>query len=69
MPATLSPFERALLEPLAESEEHAPAGLAIELDEDLSTVLDTVEDLQDRGLVERQGFDTCRLTDRGCDLL
>lgn len=44
-----------------------PAGLALELDADLQRVLDTVAGLQDRGLLARQGFSTCRSTEGGRD--
>jgi Mn-dependent DtxR family transcriptional regulator len=60
----LTAFERRLLNELAEGE-LPPAALAVALDSDLGTVLETTAELQARGLVERQGFDTCRLTDRG----
>lgn len=66
MPADeLTPFERTLLRELADANQHPPAGLAIALDVDLSTVLDTVDSLADRGLLKREGFSTCRLTEQG----
>jgi Mn-dependent DtxR family transcriptional regulator len=67
----LSRFERDLLAEVAASEdpaERSPAALAMSLDADLPLVLETVADLHDRGLLEREGFDTCRLTERGRDL-
>ena len=64
MTDALTAFERRLLTELAEGE-LPPAALAVALDTDLGTVLETTAALQARGLVERQGFDTCRLTDRG----
>ncbi|RXK47878.1 hypothetical protein [Halorientalis pallida] len=60
----LTPFERALLSELAD-DPSSPAELAISLNTDLSTVLDTTGALQKRGFLDRQGFGTCRLTDQG----
>ncbi|RXK46629.1 hypothetical protein [Halorientalis pallida] len=66
MTAPLTPFERRLLAELAGGDQ-TPAGLAVALDTDLGTVLETTAALQARDLLERQGFDTCRLTDRGLE--
>lgn len=68
MSDTLTPLERDLLTELAAREEPAersPAALAVALDVDLSRVLDTVADLRGRGLLEREGFDSCRVTEQG----
>lgn len=56
--------ERELVRELANAA-RSPGELAFELDTDVETVLERVSDLRDRGLVERQGFDTCRLTPAG----
>ncbi|MFB6179585.1 MAG: hypothetical protein ABEI77_07680 [Halorientalis sp.] len=60
----LTQAERAFLEHVAETPT-SPAGVALALDRDLGTVLDIATALQRRGLLERQGFDTCQMTDRG----
>ena len=65
MTGILSPFERALLAELVESGDQPPAGLMLALDEKLDAVLDTVADLHERGMLSRDGFSTCRVTDRG----
>ena len=64
MSDAITAFERRLLSELA-AEERPPAALAVALDTDLGTILETTAALQARSLLERQGFDTCRLTDRG----
>ncbi|WP_335998792.1 hypothetical protein [Halorientalis halophila] len=61
----LTAFERTLLSELAGEGDRSPAGLAVALETDLGTVLETTAALQDRGLLARQGFDTCRVSDRG----
>jgi DNA-binding Lrp family transcriptional regulator len=68
-PDRLSSFERQLLSALAADGEQPPAGLAIALETDLGTVLETVAALRQEGLVAREGFSTCRLTAAGRDLL
>lgn len=68
----LTPFERRVLTELAVHDRAAalsPAGLALALDVDLPRVLDTVAELRRRGLLDREGFDTCRLTEAGHDLV
>jgi Mn-dependent DtxR family transcriptional regulator len=67
----LTPVERRLLAELAAREdpaERSPAALAMALDADLAFVLETVAELDERGLLEREAFDTCGLTERGRDL-
>jgi Mn-dependent DtxR family transcriptional regulator len=66
---SLTEFERALLRTLQDRDGCPPATLAVALDTDLPTVYETTAELRERGLVRRAGFDTCRLTDRGHDLL
>ncbi|MFB6150383.1 MAG: hypothetical protein ABEJ40_01125 [Haloarculaceae archaeon] len=61
----LSPFERAVLTELAEAGGEAPGDLALALEADLQRVFATVGALRRRGLVARDGLDTCRLTERG----
>jgi hypothetical protein len=65
-PASATPFELRVLTAVTD-EPLPPAGLALELDADFQRVLDTVAALQDRGLLARQGFSTCRPTERGRD--
>jgi len=65
MTETITPFERRLLGELAESDDVTPASLALELDADFGRVLDAVATLRERGLLDRAGFNTCRLTDSG----
>jgi hypothetical protein len=60
----LTPFELELLTAVTD-DPLPPAGLALELDADFQRVLDSVAALQDRGLLARQGFSTCRPTERG----
>ncbi|MFB6082838.1 MAG: hypothetical protein ABEJ94_01170 [Halorientalis sp.] len=64
----LTTFERRLLTEIA-GESRSPASLAVALDTDLGTVLETTAALQARDLVERRRYDTCRLTARGRDHL
>jgi Mn-dependent DtxR family transcriptional regulator len=64
MSEQLTGFERALLVELSGAG-LPPAGLALALDTDLATVLGTVTALKHRGLLAREGFSTCQLTDRG----
>jgi Mn-dependent DtxR family transcriptional regulator len=62
----LSAFERRLLATLAQADGELPsAGLALTLDTDLEQVLETVPALQERNLLVREGFDSCRLTEAG----
>jgi len=61
----LTAFERALLVELVGAASRPPADLAVALDSDLATVLDAAGELHERGLLARQGFNSCRLTDRG----
>lgn len=68
MTTALTPFERRLLAAVAAADDPAdrsPAALALALDADLPLVLETTAELGERGLLEREGFDTCRLTERG----
>jgi hypothetical protein len=67
MTANPTAFERRLLAAIADADGAAPATLALTLDADLDRVLDAVAALQDRGLLTRSGFDTCRVTDPGLE--
>lgn len=57
-------LDEAILATLADAEA-SPATVALAVDGSLSTVNDRLAALVDAGLVERSGFNTCRLTDRG----
>ncbi|MFB6128381.1 MAG: helix-turn-helix domain-containing protein, partial [Halorhabdus sp.] len=57
-------IEQTVLDRLAEEETSTPATIALGVDVDLGTVYDVIRSLRERGLLERVGFDTCRLTDR-----
>jgi DNA-binding MarR family transcriptional regulator len=61
----ISPEEREILQQLAREGEQSPGELAFALDVDLGTIHELVGELRDRGLIERQGFNACRLTAGG----
>jgi Mn-dependent DtxR family transcriptional regulator len=66
----LTVAEQELLATLAANDgELEPAGLALALDRDLGDVYEAIARLHEAGLLERTGFDVCRLTDRGRHLL
>ncbi|MFB6151131.1 MAG: hypothetical protein ABEJ40_04930 [Haloarculaceae archaeon] len=65
MTEELTDVERDLLSELTTQEGRSPSELALAIDADYGAVLGAVGDLRDRGLVDRRGFDTCRLTERG----
>jgi Mn-dependent DtxR family transcriptional regulator len=67
MTATLTAFERRLLAAIAEHDADTipPATLALSMNTDLGTVLETVASLQNRGYLHRQAFQHCGLTERG----
>lgn len=65
MTPSMDATDRAILEALARDGGLPPAGIALALDVEPATVLDRLAALADRGLVDRQRFDTCVLTDAG----
>jgi DNA-binding MarR family transcriptional regulator len=61
----VSPLGRDLLAELAASGDRPPGALGAALDAGPDAVYETIADLSERGLVVREGFDTCHLTERG----
>ncbi|WP_135665143.1 hypothetical protein [Halorhabdus rudnickae] len=58
-------IEQAVLDRLADAETCTPGRIALAVDGDLAVVYDVIGSLRERDLLERVGFDSCRLTDRG----
>jgi Mn-dependent DtxR family transcriptional regulator len=67
--ADLTDLERTILERLESRDTCTPAEIAISLEADLKSVYQATDRLRDRELLERAGFNTCVLTDRGRDVV
>ncbi|MFW5955833.1 MAG: MarR family transcriptional regulator [Halorhabdus sp.] len=67
--AELTDLEWSILEQLESSASRKPAEIAIALEADLESVYEAIDRLQDRELIERAGFDSCVLTERGQDIV